>query len=75
MAGLSDLTPREREILQLLIAGKTNKEIAREIFVSKKTVEFHLGHIYTTIGVGNRLRVSIWAVQQGLQDETRINPS
>ena len=36
MASLNDLTPRELEILQLVIAGKTNKEIAHEVFISKK---------------------------------------
>jgi len=75
MATLNDLTPRELEILELVISGKTNKEIAREVFISKKTVEFHLDHIYTKIGVRTRLMVGIWAVQQGLQVETGINPS
>jgi DNA-binding NarL/FixJ family response regulator len=75
MASLSDLTQRELEILQLLIAGKTNKEIAREIFISKKTVEFHLDHIYSKIGIRTRLLVGIWAIEQGLQTETRMNPS
>ncbi len=75
MANLSDLTSRELEILQLVLAGKTNKEIAQEIFVSKKTVEFHLDHIYSKIGTRTRLLAGIWAVQQGLTAETRINPS
>ena len=75
MASLNDLTPRELEILQLIIAGKTNKEIAHEVFISKKTVEFHLDHIYTKIGIRTRLRVGIWAIQHGLQAETRVNPS
>lgn len=75
MAGSSDLTPRELEILQLVIVGKTNKEIAREVFLSKKTVEFHLDHIYSKLGIRGRVMVGVWAVQQGLQAETRINPS
>jgi len=75
MASLNDLTPRELEILQLVLAGKTNKEIAHEVFISKKTVEFHLDHIYSKIGLRTRLMVGIWAIQQGLQAETRVNPS
>ena len=75
MACLTDLTPRELEIIQLVIEGKTNKEIAREIFLSKKTVEFHLDHIYSKIGIRTRLMAGIWAIQQGLQAGTRINPS
>ena len=66
MATLSDLTPREMEVLQLVMTGKTNKSIAKEIYVSEKTVEFHLNHIYTKTGARTRLMVSLWAIQQGL---------
>lgn len=75
MASLNDLTPREMEILRLVITGRTNKEIAREIFISKKTVEFHLDNIYSKIGMRTRVMVGIWAIQNGLQAETGINPS
>ena len=75
MANLSDLTPREMEILQLVIAGHTNKSIAAEIFVCKKTVEFHLDHIYTKIGVRTRLMAGIWALQQVMEAKTREIPS
>lgn len=75
MPRLSDLTPREMEILQLIIAGKTNKAIASEIYVSEKTVEFHLENIYTKIGMRTRLMAGIWALKQGLQDEPREIPS
>lgn len=73
MANLSDLTSRELEILQLVIAGKTNKAIANEIYISEKTVEFHLDHIYTKIGVRTRLMASVWALHHGI--ETREIPS
>lgn len=75
MASLNDLTPRELEILQLVIAGKTNKEIANEVFISQKTVEFHLEHIYSRIGIRTRLMIGIWAIRQGLEAETRVNSS
>lgn len=75
MASLNDLTPRELEILLLVITGKTNKEIAHEIFISKKTVEFHLDNIYSKIGMRTRVMVGIWAIQHGIQAETGINPS
>jgi len=45
MSTLSDLTRRELEILQLILAGYTNRAIAAEIFISEKTVEFHLDNI------------------------------
>jgi DNA-binding NarL/FixJ family response regulator len=75
MASLSDLSPRELEILQFVIAGKANKAIAREMYISQKTVEFHLENIYTKIGVRTRLMAGVWAIRQGLQAETRVFPS
>ena len=75
MSTLADLTPRELEVLQLLLAGKTNKEIALEIAISAKTVEFHLDNIYTKLGVRSRMRAGVWAMQQGLEIEPREIPS
>jgi DNA-binding NarL/FixJ family response regulator len=69
MTRLSDLTPRELEILQLVILGKTNKAIASEIDISEKTVEFHIDHIYTKIGARTRLLAGLWALQHGLEAE------
>ncbi|HET9587749.1 MAG TPA: helix-turn-helix transcriptional regulator [Anaerolineales bacterium] len=71
MTTLSDLTARELEILQLVLQGYTNKAIAAEIFVSEKTVEFHLDHIYTKIGLRTRMMAGIWALQQGIFVEIR----
>ena len=68
---LSNLTAREVEILRLILAGYTNKAIAAEIYISEKTVEFHLDKIYTKIGVRTRLMAGIWAMQQGIEVETR----
>lgn len=75
MANLADLTSRELQILQLVIAGKTNKAIASEIYISAKTVDFHLGNIYEKIGVRTRLMAGVWAIQHGLVLETREIPS
>jgi len=75
MATLSDLTPREMEILQLVLAGRTNKAIAAEIFICEKTVEFHLDNIYTKVGVRTRILAGVWALQQGIEAETREIPS
>lgn len=55
MTTLANLTPRELEILRLILMGYTNKSIAAEICFSKKTVEFHLDNIYTKVGVRTRL--------------------
>lgn len=75
MKTLSSLTPRELEILQLVVEGHTNKAIAAEIYISEKTVEFHLDNIYTKLGVRTRLMAGMWALQQGLLAQTREIPS
>ena len=75
MTTLTDLTPRELEILRLVLEGRTNKAIAAEIFISEKTVEFHLDNLYTKIGVRTRLMAGIWALQQGIEMEPREIPS
>jgi DNA-binding NarL/FixJ family response regulator len=75
MATLSNLTSRELEILHLILAGYTNKAIAAKIYISQKTVEFHLDNIYRKIGVRTRLMAGVWALQQGLLVETREIPS
>lgn len=76
MATLSDLTPREIEILQLVLAGRTNKAIAAEFYISEKTVEFHLNRIYTKIGIRTRMLAGMWALQQGIgKNESREIPS
>ena len=75
MKTLASLTPREIEILQLVVAGYTNKGIAAEMYISEKTVEFHLDNIYTKVGVRTRLMAGIWALQSGVLAEAREIPS
>ena len=75
MKSISTLTPRELEVLQLVVAGYTNKAIAVAIGISEKTVEFHLDNIYSKLGVRTRLMAGIWALQQGIMIETREIPS
>jgi DNA-binding NarL/FixJ family response regulator len=76
MTTLADLTARELEIIQLVLAGYTNKAIAAQICISEKTVEFHLDHIYSKLGVRTRLMAVLWAMQQGIDgSQTRGIPS
>lgn len=75
MASLTDLTPREVDILQLIVAGYSNKDIASKFRLAEKTVEFHLTRIYAKIGVRSRLMAGLWAVQQGMEIESREIPS
>ena len=75
MANLSDLTPRELDVLRFVLSGWTNKAIAREIHICEKTVEFHLNNTYTKIGVRTRVLASIWAIQKGVKPDTDEIPS
>ncbi|HZD04603.1 MAG TPA: LuxR C-terminal-related transcriptional regulator, partial [Longimicrobiales bacterium] len=49
-----DLTSRQREVAELVAEGLTNAEIARALFISVRTVESHLDHIYTRLGINSR---------------------
>ena len=51
---VASLTPREREILDLVAEGNSNAEIAARLWLSTGTVRIHLQHIYEKLGVGNR---------------------
>lgn len=55
---LNRLTPREREVLDLLIAGKGNKEIAFDLGLSRKTVDIHRSHVMMKLGVDSLLDVA-----------------
>jgi DNA-binding NarL/FixJ family response regulator len=59
-----DLTPREQDVVTLVVHGKTNKEVANELFVSEKAVEYHLRNVYGKVGVSSRreLRAHLAAV-------------
>ncbi|MGB3700316.1 MAG: response regulator transcription factor [Anaerolineales bacterium] len=61
-----DLTQREREILVLLVAGKTNKEIANKLSLSDGTVRFHVSNILSKMGASNRTEAVSLALQQGV---------
>lgn len=60
------LTARELEVLKLLARGLQNKEIAGELFISERTVKFHVSSILTKLGAGNRTEAVTMALQQGL---------
>ena len=58
---LSILSPREREVLELLSAGCSNKEIAHHLAISPRTVEIHRGHMMTKLGAGHAAdAVRLW---------------
>jgi DNA-binding NarL/FixJ family response regulator len=60
------LTPRELEVVQLVAAGRRNKEIARELAITEGTVKIHLSRVYEKLGVDNRVALTRWAQAHGL---------
>jgi DNA-binding CsgD family transcriptional regulator len=64
--GPAGLTAREVEVLRLAARGLPNKEIARQLSISPKTVGNHIEHIYTKIGASSRAMASLFAMQHGL---------
>ncbi len=60
------LSKRELEVLRLLATGKTNKVIARELFVSERTIDRHVSNIFNKIGVGTRAAATAYAYESGL---------
>ena len=63
---LSGLTAREIEVLQAVALGLSNREVARQLVISDKTVEHHLEHIYDKLGVSCRASAVVFAVHNGL---------
>jgi DNA-binding CsgD family transcriptional regulator len=53
-----ELTPQELQVAQLVAEGKTNKEVGAALFLSHKTVEYHLGQIYRKLSVGSRVELA-----------------
>jgi DNA-binding NarL/FixJ family response regulator len=60
------LTTREIEVLRLVARGYSTKEIAERLVISRKTAGNHIEHIYTRIGVSNRARAGLFAMQYGI---------
>ena len=61
-----NLTDREREVLRLLATGHTNAEIARELFLSLRTVESHRGQIRAKLNLETRAQINAYAQEHGL---------
>lgn len=60
------LTKREIEVLTLVIEGRSSKDIADALYVSKRTVDFHLANIYEKLHVSNRVQAFRRATRLGL---------
>ena len=66
------LSPREREVLELLTKGQTNREIARKLTVSVSTVKIHVEHILAKLEVSDRTQAAVRAIETGLVSTTSM---
>ena len=61
----ADLTDREREVLEMVASGASNREIAATLYISEHTVHYHNGNILSKLHIRNRAEVVAWALQHG----------
>lgn len=64
------LTPREMEILQEVVTGKTNREISFKMGISEKTVEKHMEAIFSKLNVSSRVEAAVKAIREGMVEST-----
>jgi ATP/maltotriose-dependent transcriptional regulator MalT len=68
-AASGGLTARERDVVALIAAGHSNREIAEALVLGERTVQTHIGNVFTKLGVSSRAAVAAWAAEHGLQAE------
>lgn len=68
------LTPREAEVLRLVCAGRSNRAIAEELFISIKTASVHVSNILAKVGASSRTEAAAWAHAHGLLDAGSASP-
>jgi DNA-binding NarL/FixJ family response regulator len=64
--GVEELTPREMDVLEQIVAGKSNKEIADELGVTEATVKTHINSLLGKLGVTDRTQAATAAIQRGI---------
>ncbi|HEX7005140.1 MAG TPA: response regulator transcription factor [Trueperaceae bacterium] len=68
---VAELTPRERQVLELLAEGLSNRDISQRLNVREKTVKSHLGNVFAKLGLRDRTQAALWAREHGLQTTRR----
>jgi DNA-binding CsgD family transcriptional regulator len=74
-AAVGGLTARECEVLRLVARGRSNREIAAELFITPRTVGTHVEHIYAKIGVSTRGAAALYALRTGVIDAAAVEPA
>ena len=63
-----DMTPRERDVLRLIVEGLANKQIAQRLGIGEKTVKTHVSRVLAKLGVEDRTQAAVLAIREGLVD-------
>lgn len=73
MNAVTDLTKRERNVLALVARGWRTARIAQELYLSPRTVETHLAHIYSKLHVSSRTEAAVYAFQANLTEDREMS--
>ncbi|MFC0272165.1 response regulator [Metabacillus herbersteinensis] len=68
LSRINDLTKREKDVLKELTKGKSNKEIAADLFITEKTVKTHVSNILSKLQLADRTQAALFAVKKGFED-------
>jgi DNA-binding NarL/FixJ family response regulator len=71
---LDELTARERDVLHLIAAGRSNAEIAQDLYISDTTVKTHVTHIFQKLNVRDRVQLVVLAYQTGILETDAAQP-
>jgi DNA-binding NarL/FixJ family response regulator len=69
-AGRVNFTDREKEVLELLVAGRSNREIGQALQIEERTVKAHVAKLMRKVGVQNRIALSVHAITHSLVSST-----
>jgi DNA-binding NarL/FixJ family response regulator len=70
--GFAELTRREREVLELVATGATNRQVGTQLYISEKTASVHVSRILAKLGVGGRVEAAAVAHRLGLTETTAV---